>query len=46
MVAIDCVNAVRDYVQGRALVLAGARIESARLGDAGVWLRELAAEIG
>ena len=32
VIALDCVNATRDYVQGRALVLAGAMIDPALLG--------------
>lgn len=34
VVAVDCVNMVKDYVQGRALVEAGAVIDPARLADA------------
>jgi len=41
VVALDCVNAVKDYVQGRALVLGGAAIDPARLADASVPLKEL-----
>jgi 3-phenylpropionate/trans-cinnamate dioxygenase ferredoxin reductase component len=43
VIALDCVNAVKDYVQGRALVLAGAEIAPERLADTGVPLKELAA---
>ena len=43
VIALDCVNAVRDYAQGRALVLAGARVAEDRLADAAVPLKELAA---
>ena len=42
VVALDCVNATRDYVQGRALVVAGASIAADRLADAGVPLKEMA----
>lgn len=42
VIALDCVNAVKDYVQGRALVLSGARIDPARLADAATPLKELA----
>jgi 3-phenylpropionate/trans-cinnamate dioxygenase ferredoxin reductase subunit len=42
MVAIDCVNMVKDYVQGRKLIEAGASIDPARLADASVLLKELA----
>lgn len=41
VVALDCVNAVKDYVQGRALVDRGAVIAPARLADATVPLKEL-----
>jgi len=43
VVALDCVNAVRDYVQGRALVSAGLRPDRAMLADAGVALKEVPA---
>lgn len=43
--ALDCVNAAKDYVQGRALVAAGAAIDPARLADAGTPLKELAAAL-
>ncbi len=41
VIALDCVNAVKDYVQGRALVLAGASPPRAALGDAAVALKSL-----
>ena len=41
VVALDCVNATRDYVQGRKLVETGAVIEPARLADVGVPLKEM-----
>jgi 3-phenylpropionate/trans-cinnamate dioxygenase ferredoxin reductase subunit len=37
--AFDCVNAARDFVQGRKLI--GARVDSTRLADASVALKEL-----
>ena len=43
VIALDCVNATRDYVQGRALVLAGAVIDPARLADGTVPLKEMIA---
>ena len=43
VIALDCVNATKDYVQGRALVLAGAAIAPADLADASRPLKELAA---
>ncbi|MDX8356414.1 NAD(P)/FAD-dependent oxidoreductase [Sphingopyxis terrae] len=42
VVALDCVNAARDYVQGRALVVAGASADRALLADASVPLKDLA----
>jgi 3-phenylpropionate/trans-cinnamate dioxygenase ferredoxin reductase subunit len=41
VIALDCVNMVRDYVQGRALVLDGKSPDPARLADATVPLKEL-----
>lgn len=41
VIALDCVNATRDYVQGRSLVLTGARIGLARLADVGQPLKTL-----
>ena len=41
VVALDCVNAMRDYVQGRALVVAGRRCDPAALADTGVPLKSL-----
>ena len=41
VVALDCVNGVKDYVQGRALVAAGARIEPHLLADASQPLKQL-----
>ncbi|EJU11240.1 FAD-dependent pyridine nucleotide-disulfide oxidoreductase, partial [Sphingomonas sp. LH128] len=41
VVALDCVNMVKDYVQGRKLVEAGASPDVGRLADAGVPLKEL-----
>jgi 3-phenylpropionate/trans-cinnamate dioxygenase ferredoxin reductase component len=43
VIALDCVNATKDYVQGRALVLARARIALERLADGSVPLKELVA---
>ena len=42
VIALDCVNAVKDYVQGRKLILDGAAPDPARLADPGVSLKELA----
>jgi 3-phenylpropionate/trans-cinnamate dioxygenase ferredoxin reductase subunit len=41
VLALDCVNAVKDYVQGRKLVEAGATPDFAALADAGTPLKEL-----
>lgn len=41
VIALDCVNATKDYVQGRALVLAGAIIAPDQLCDASVALKEM-----
>jgi 3-phenylpropionate/trans-cinnamate dioxygenase ferredoxin reductase subunit len=45
VIALDCVNATKDYVQGKALVAGGLRIAADRLADAGRPLKELAAEV-
>jgi 3-phenylpropionate/trans-cinnamate dioxygenase ferredoxin reductase subunit len=42
VIALDCVNATRDYVQGRGLVLAGAAPDRATLADPAVPLKSLA----
>jgi 3-phenylpropionate/trans-cinnamate dioxygenase ferredoxin reductase subunit len=42
VIALDCVNVVKDYVQGRALVLSGAKLPAAALADAQVPLKDLA----
>ncbi|MEA3040724.1 MAG: 3-phenylpropionate/trans-cinnamate dioxygenase ferredoxin reductase component [Sphingomonadales bacterium] len=41
VVALDCVNATRDYVQGRKLILERRVIEPKRLADTAVPLKEL-----
>lgn len=41
VIALDCVNAVRDYVQGRILVVEGKSPDPARLADLGTVLKEL-----
>lgn len=41
VVALDCVNAVKDYVQGRALVLRGAEAPRSLLADPNVPLKEI-----
>ncbi|TNE38124.1 MAG: NAD(P)/FAD-dependent oxidoreductase [Sphingomonadales bacterium] len=44
VIALDCVNAVKDYVQGKALVVGGLAIDPERLADASVPLKQMAAE--
>jgi 3-phenylpropionate/trans-cinnamate dioxygenase ferredoxin reductase subunit len=41
VIALDCVNSTRDYVQGRKLVLERRVIEPERLADTGVALKDL-----
>jgi 3-phenylpropionate/trans-cinnamate dioxygenase ferredoxin reductase subunit len=41
VIALDCVNAVKDYVQGKALVVNGTRADPAMLADAGIALKTL-----
>ena len=43
VIALDCVNMTRDYVQGRALVMARAVIDPALLADAEMPLKEMLA---
>ena len=39
VIALDCVNAVKDYVHGKALVEAGAVVDPAALADAAIPLK-------
>jgi 3-phenylpropionate/trans-cinnamate dioxygenase ferredoxin reductase component len=41
VIALDCVNAVKDYVQGKALVVAGMIASAEQLADASVPLKQL-----
>lgn len=41
VIALDCVNAAKDYVQGKALVAAGRRIAPERLADSSQPLKAL-----
>ncbi len=41
IIALDCVNQAKDYVQGRNLVIAGAVIPANKLADADTPLKEL-----
>ena len=43
VIALDCVNAVKDYVAGRALVAGAVRVTPAQLADPAVPLKEHAA---
>jgi 3-phenylpropionate/trans-cinnamate dioxygenase ferredoxin reductase subunit len=43
VIALDCVNMVKDYVQGKKLVETRAQIAPEMLADAGVPLKEMAA---
>jgi 3-phenylpropionate/trans-cinnamate dioxygenase ferredoxin reductase subunit len=43
VIALDCVNMIKDYVQGRKLVEAGAAIPAQQLADATVPLKDLVA---
>ncbi|MEP9360407.1 FAD-dependent oxidoreductase [Sphingomonas sp. KR3-1] len=42
VIALDCINAVKDYVHGRKLVVEGHKVDPARLKDPAVPLKELA----
>ena len=43
VIALDCVNMVKDYVQGKKLVEARAQIAPEHLADASVPLKEMLA---
>nr|WP_299692511.1 FAD-dependent oxidoreductase [Hydrocarboniphaga sp.] len=43
VIALDCVNAVRDYVQGRKLVVDGAKLDPGALRDTSRQLKDIAA---
>ena len=45
VIALDCVNMVKDYVQGKALVVGGAQFTAEQLADTSLTLKELAAEV-
>jgi 3-phenylpropionate/trans-cinnamate dioxygenase ferredoxin reductase subunit len=40
VIALDCINNARDYVQGRKLIEAGLKLPSAMLADASVPLKQ------
>ena len=41
VIALDCVNMTRDYVQGRAHILSGAKLDLAQLADPAIPLKEV-----
>jgi 3-phenylpropionate/trans-cinnamate dioxygenase ferredoxin reductase subunit len=41
VIAFDCVNSARDYVQGKRLVVGGLQVDPARLADAAVPLKQM-----
>lgn len=41
LIALDCVNMIKDYVQGRAHVVSGAVLDQVQLADAAVPLKEV-----
>lgn len=43
VIALDCVNATKDYVQGRKLILGGCVPDPSKLADPAIPLKELAA---
>ena len=45
VIALDCVNAIKDYVQGRAFVTEGLSPTPEQLADTEVTLKELAASV-
>jgi 3-phenylpropionate/trans-cinnamate dioxygenase ferredoxin reductase subunit len=43
LIALDCVNATRDYVQARKLIAEGIRPDPSKLADGSVQLKDVAA---
>ncbi len=41
VIALDCVNATQDFVQGRRLVMEGTTVDPSRLADTTLPLREM-----
>jgi 3-phenylpropionate/trans-cinnamate dioxygenase ferredoxin reductase subunit len=41
LIALDCVNAVKDYVQGRAHVAAGAKLDPDKVADISILLKDI-----
>ncbi|SNT07530.1 MULTISPECIES: NAD(P)/FAD-dependent oxidoreductase [unclassified Azospirillum] len=46
VIALDCVNAMRDFVQGKALVATGARVAAEHLANATIPLKDLISDTG
>jgi len=44
IISIDCVNAMKDYVQARKLIEAGTLMDVARIADPGVPLKDAVIE--
>lgn len=44
IISIDCVNAMKDYVQARKLIEAGTLVDAERIADPGVPLKDAAVE--
>ena len=42
VIALDCVNQTKDYIQGKALITKGTVVDRARLASPDVTLKELA----
>jgi 3-phenylpropionate/trans-cinnamate dioxygenase ferredoxin reductase component len=45
VIALDCVNVTKDYVQGKALVVEGMNFTPEQLADTSLTLKELAASV-
>jgi 3-phenylpropionate/trans-cinnamate dioxygenase ferredoxin reductase component len=45
VIALDCVNATKDYVQGRMFVVEGVAPTAEQLADTSVTLKDLAASL-
>lgn len=45
VIALDCVNAMKDYVQGKALVQASAQLSPEQLSDTSINLKDLLAAV-
>lgn len=43
LIAVDAINSPREFVQSKALIAAGARMDMSQLADAGIALKDLAA---